>query len=119
MRATSDWRGVQPTRLAVGPSELAVVPSTAGGSPPALSPATEAFVVWTQLPAGITRESSRMKRSQSKRVCAAAVTEARRCSLIEAKSVKAPSCLDCALGGVSLLARLAPPCSGGRSPSWP
>ena len=60
---------------------------------PTLSPVTDAVVLLIQLPAGITRESSRMKRSQSKRVWAAAVTAVRRCSLIEAKSVKEPSCL--------------------------
>ena len=34
------------------------------------SPATAASAVWSQLPAGRIRASSRMKRSQSKRVCA-------------------------------------------------
>ena len=82
MRATSDWRGVQPTRLAsgrgTGVSVLDQV-STARVS------GHRALVVWIQLLAGITRASSRMKRSQSKRVCAAAITEVSRCSLIEAK----------------------------------
>src|SRR3954447_8903601 len=92
MRAVSDWCGVHPIRLAVGPVGTPAVAgvATAVGS---ISSATLASVVWTQLSSGITRESSRMKRSQSKRVSAAPMTDASRCSLMPEKSVKASSCL--------------------------
>ncbi len=56
---------------------------------PVASPTVEASAVWTQLRAGMIRASSRMKRSQSKRVSAISLTLSRRCSLIVAKSVKA------------------------------
>ena len=39
------------------------------------SPMTEASVDWIQLPSGMISDSSRMKRSQSKRVCATPATE--------------------------------------------
>ena len=94
--ATSDWRGVQPTRFAFGAAGRGGVdrscrPSRCralAGSP------TPRRRCLSQLPSGITRESSRMKRSQSKRVCGG---RRRRLpgasSLMEAKSVKSPSCL--------------------------
>ena len=47
-------------------------------------------MVCSQLPLGITRESSRISRSQSKRVSATPLTDARRVSLIWEKFVNDP-----------------------------
>jgi len=83
--ATSDCLGVQPVRVAVGWTTTATFGSTAAAS----SPVVEASAVWIQLPSGMTRASSRIRRSQSKRVSATPATVARRTSLIAAKSTKA------------------------------
>ena len=61
IRATSDWRGVQPTRFAFGTA--AAAGSTVvllAVTVPMPSPVTDAEAVLIQLPFGITRESSRM-----------------------------------------------------------
>ncbi len=51
------------------------------------SPSVEASADWSQLPSGITCASSRMKRSQSKRVAATPATDCIRVAAIWAKSV--------------------------------
>ena len=51
------------------------------------SPLTEASVACSQLPSGITCETSRISRSQSKRVWATPATEASRCWATSAKLV--------------------------------
>ena len=78
---------MQPTNVACGPVGAADAGVGDGGGGAPGRRCTDACVVWSQLPLGMTRESSRMRRSQSKRVWAAVTTAARRCSLIEAKSV--------------------------------
>ena len=80
--ATSDWSGVQPTRFAFGWAATgAPVVEVAAVSLPVTFPVTEASVCWIQLPDGMTRDSSRIRRSQSKRVSATVLTEATRASL--------------------------------------
>ena len=89
---------------------VAAVAAVAAGEPgvgaaPALllvvSPVVDASAVWIQLRAGMMRASSRMKRSQSKRVEAIELTLRRRWSLIVAKSVKAFFCAACASSAVA------------------
>ncbi len=76
MLATSSWSGVQPTRLAAG-ATVAVALGSAGkvvAAPEVGSPVTDASADCSQLPSGMTRASSRMKRSQSNRLAATSAT---------------------------------------------
>ena len=68
---------MQPTRLAAGATSTTVVGSAGGvDEPPEVgSPVTDASADCSQLPSGITRPSSRMKRSQSNRVAATPDTD--------------------------------------------
>jgi hypothetical protein len=87
IRATSDWSGVQPAKLAVGETgpTLVVVVVAAGASPGV--PATEASAECSQLPDGMISETSRITRSQSNRVAATVATDCSRVWAIWAKSV--------------------------------
>jgi hypothetical protein len=88
IRATSGCFGVQPTKVADGPAGLAlvVVVGAAGWAAAAGSPRAEASADCSQLPAGMIRETSRMRRSQSKRVPATPATDCSRVCAICAKS---------------------------------
>src|SRR5204863_4547618 len=97
--ATSDWAGLHPTRSAAG-CPVGALPAAAPDEeeelvepeeldPPELrSPVTEEFTCVNQLPRGITRESSRIRRSQSNRTAARERTDAERFWATCAKSPK-------------------------------
>ena len=69
--------GVQPDEVgAWAAARCRRSPSAGGRLRAAASPVTEASAAWSQLPAGITRDSSRIRRSQSKRVSATVLTDA-------------------------------------------